>query len=151
MTSLNRRAIAAAAVASAALTLSACGSSTDSTPAATAPTSTAPSVAAPAGEESTLAAGEYEAEGVYQSPAGVQRVEVSLTLADDGTVSELNVNGLASSGESAQFQKLFESGINAEVVGKPITELDVSEVSGSSLTSGGFNAAVADIIAQAQA
>ena len=36
-------------------------------------------------------------------------------------------------------------------IGKKITELDVDKVAGSSLTSGGFNAAVEDIVGQAQA
>ncbi|HPU13700.1 MAG TPA: FMN-binding protein [Aeromicrobium sp.] len=149
MTTTKRRLLAAATATSALLLLAACGSSAE--PAAQKTAQSGETSAAPASGSDAFVAGDYEAEGVYQSPAGVQRVAVSLTLAADGTVTDLDVDGLASSGESAQFQKLFESGINDEVVGKSIAELDVSEVSGSSLTSGGFNAAIDDIISQAQA
>ncbi len=150
MTTTKRRLLAAAAATSALSILAACGSSAQ-TAAEDPAQSVETSVAAPADSSGDFTAGDFEAEGVYQSPAGVQRVAVSLTLSADGTITDLDVDGLASSGESSQFQKLFESGINAEVVGKSITDLDVSEVSGSSLTSGGFNAAIDDIISQAQA
>ena len=151
MTTTKRRLFAAAAAAatSALLLLAACGSNAET--AAQKPVQSGETAAAPAAGSVDFTAGDFEAEGVYQSPAGVQRVAVSLTLSADGTITDLDVDGLASSGESSQFQKLFESGINAEVVGKSITDLDVSEVSGSSLTSGGFNAAIDDIISQAQA
>ena len=42
-------------------------------------------------------------------------------------------------------------GISEEVVGKALDDLNVSRVAGSSLTSGGFNAAVDDIKEQAAA
>ncbi len=53
--------------------------------------------------------------------------------------------------ETERYQGEFIDGIADEVVGKPIDELNVSRVAGSSLTSGGFNDAVASIKEQAAA
>ncbi len=63
----------------------------------------------------------------------------------------MSVDPEATDDQALQFQTRFADGIADEVVGKKIDELDVSKVSGSSLTSGGFNAAIEDIISQAQA
>ena len=96
-------------------------------------------------------AGDYSAEGSYQTPAGQQSVEVELTLEDDGTITAVEVTPQADGGNSEQFQTKFAGGIADVVVGKKITELDVSKVSGSSLTSGGFNAAIDEITGDAAA
>ena len=80
-----------------------------------------------------------------------QAIEVEVTLAADGTITELDADGQAESGNSEQFQGKFESGIDAKVEGRKITELDIDKVSGSSLTSGGFNDAIEQIIGQAKA
>lgn len=96
-------------------------------------------------------AGDYDAEGSYQTPGGQQSVEVKMTLTGDGTVSKVEVVPQAESGNSVQFQGKFASGISGEVTGKKIDDLQVSKVSGSSLTSGGFNAAVEKIKSEAKA
>src|SRR6478735_1599913 len=62
--------------------------------------------------------------------------------AECDVVTAVDVTGSATSGNSKQYQSAFISGISAEVVGKDIDSLDVSKVAGSSLTSGGFNAAL---------
>ncbi|MHD0330680.1 hypothetical protein ACY18M_17150, partial [Proteus mirabilis] len=54
-------------------------------------------------------------------------------------------------GESREYQAKFASGFKTLVVGKKIDEVSLSRVAGSSLTSGGFNAALADIESQAKA
>lgn len=95
-------------------------------------------------------AGSYEAEGSYLNPrGGVEKVLVSLTLDDAGTISAVDVTSEAVTPDSKQYQGQFISGIADEVVGKSIDELSVDKVAGSSLTSGGFNAAVDDIRTQA--
>lgn len=151
-----RHAFVAGVAASTLLMTAACGAD-EGSPGSGSESGSTPSVApapdddlAHPDEDVTFRAGEYEAEGSYNTPGGVQRVEVELDLSEDGTITDLDVDGQAESGNSVQFQGLFESGIEAEVVGKKITELTVTEVSGSSLTSDGFNAAIADIIGQAQ-
>lgn len=94
--------------------------------------------------------GTYTATGSYVSPGGEESVEVALTLAD-GVVSDVEVTSLAKHPNSERFQGEFISGITDVVVGVPIDELAVDKVAGSSLTSGGFNAAVEDIKGQARA
>lgn len=92
--------------------------------------------------------GTYQATGGYVSPGGQQQVDVSLTLAD-GVVTAVLVTPEAIDPRSQSFQEQFASGIEDVVVGVPLDELAVDVVSGSSLTSGGFNDAVEQIKAEA--
>ncbi|TPW72773.1 FMN-binding protein [Schumannella sp. 10F1B-5-1] len=88
--------------------------------------------------------GSYTATGEYQSPGGNESIEVTLTLADS-KVTKAEVVPHASSGNAKQYQTQFSEGISGEVVGKSLDELSVTRVSGSSLTSRGFNDAVDQI------
>lgn len=92
--------------------------------------------------------GSYTEDGGYTSPGGPQTVTVKLTLADD-KVTAVTVTGHATDPTAKGYQAQFVSGISAEVVGKDIDTINVSRVSGSSLTSGGFNAALKAIKADA--
>ncbi|QYH35458.1 FMN-binding protein [Salinibacterium sp. M195] len=94
--------------------------------------------------------GSYTETGDYISPNGAEQVEVTLTLASN-VITDVTVVGFGESPNSQQFQGEFINGIAAEVVGKNIDELSVDKVAGSSLTSGGFNNAVAAIKADALA
>lgn len=94
--------------------------------------------------------GTYTADGSYQTPETVEQISVTLTL-EDGIVTEVEVTGEPQARETEQYQGQFIDGIAEEVVGVSIDELNVSRVAGSSLTSGGFNAAVEDIKDQAAA
>jgi hypothetical protein len=150
--------------------LAACSSTTASdSSAADAATTTAPTAAAPtaaaapessapssdaAGSSSAsgsaYADGTYDAQGSYTSPGGNETVGVSLTLAD-GVITDVTVTPESENPTGQQYQGRFASGISGEVVGKPLDEIDVTKVSGSSLTSGGFNDAVETIKADATA
>ncbi|PPH06308.1 hypothetical protein C5C44_01755 [Rathayibacter sp. AY1F6] len=142
--------------------LAACSSTTTTgSDAADAATTTAPSTATSSAPEATGAAssaasgssyadGTYEAEGGYTSPGGNEKVGVSLTLAD-GVVTDVTVTPESENPTGQQYQSRFAGGIAGEVVGKQLDELKVSKVSGSSLTSGGFNDAVETIKADATA
>jgi uncharacterized protein with FMN-binding domain len=112
--------------------------------------SAAPSAAASSGTGggSAYADGTYTAEGSYTSPGGKESIQVSLTLSGD-VVSAVKVTPEATSGNAKQYQTAFASGIADEVVGVDIDDLSVDKVSGSSLTSDGFNAAVETIKADA--
>lgn len=99
----------------------------------------------------TFTAGEYSAEGSYSTPGGQEKLKVDLTLAEDGTISALTVTPEGQSPNSKIFQGKFASGISDVAVGKNIASLKVDKVAGSSLSSGGFNAALDDIAGQAQA
>ncbi|WP_435746193.1 FMN-binding protein [Microbacterium sp. PMB16] len=94
--------------------------------------------------------GTYTADGQYQTPETVEKISVTLTLAD-GVVTDVEVTGDPQAPETERYQGEFIDGIADEVEGKSIDELDVSRVAGSSLTSGGFNAAVDAIKEQAAA
>lgn len=99
---------------------------------------------------STYRNGEYSATGDYQTPGGTQSIGVTLTL-DNDVVTAVSLDRSQTRGTSAEFQEKFDSGIAAQVVGKNIDDLDVAKVAGSSLTSGGFNAAVDEIQSEARA
>jgi uncharacterized protein with FMN-binding domain len=107
---------------------------------------------APAGPD-TVASGDYAdgtytESGDYQAPSGSETVEVTLTLADN-VITEVEVVGDATDGQAKLHQGEFADGIADVVVGKNIDEISVDKVGGSSLTSGGFNAAVDAIKADA--
>lgn len=168
LTSIQRRLFSGAAALAAAGTLSAC-SAAAAEPATTADTeagadSGSTAAATQSGTESSTAGsssaaeesasgyqdGTYEASGSYVSPGGTESVSVELTLSD-GVVTAITVTPGAKHPTSQQYQQAFASGIADEVVGVSIDELDVDAVSGSSLTSGGFNQAVEQIKQDARA
>lgn len=95
--------------------------------------------------------GTYTADGTYVDGGGVsETISVTITLAGD-VVTAVEVAGDAASPQSRQYQSAFIGGISDEVVGEAIDDLSVSRVSGSSLTSGGFNDALETIKSEAQA
>lgn len=168
-TAIRKNAARSTAVAAIILTgLSACsgGDATTTTPAPSQPSETATdqadsgatdSPASDTGDEATedssaenngSGTGTFTATGDYRSPGGSQQVEVSVTL-DDGTITAVEVTPHASDPTSAAFQEDFAANVADQVVGKPISEAKVSKVSGSSLTSQGFNAALDQIAAEA--
>jgi len=93
--------------------------------------------------------GTYSATGAYMSPGGQDHVTVSLTLKDD-IVTSATVTAVGDN-TSRRYQSMFISSYTPYVVGKDVSTLKLSKVSGSSLTSMGFNAAVEQIKAQAKA
>ncbi|MFT3715777.1 MAG: FMN-binding protein [Gordonia sp. (in: high G+C Gram-positive bacteria)] len=96
-------------------------------------------------------AGTYTAEDGYITPGGRSEVKVELTIDDKGTISAVTVTPEATNSNSIIFQTKFAGGIADEIVGKSIDELNVTKVSGSSLTSNGFNKAVETIKGEAKA
>lgn len=92
--------------------------------------------------------GTYTANGSYSSPDGQEEIAVTVTVKSN-LVTAVAVSSLQSEGEGAQYQAQFESGISSVVVGKSLDSLSVSTVAGSSLTSQGFNAALAIIRSKA--
>jgi uncharacterized protein with FMN-binding domain len=94
--------------------------------------------------------GTYNATGTYTSPGGSQAIEVSVTVSN-GTVTATSATEKASDNESQEFQEDFISGYKSLVVGKSLSSISLSRVSGSSLTSQGFNNAIEQIKEQAKA
>lgn len=101
-----------------------------------------------AATEQSYADGTYSAEGEYATPETVEKIEVTITLADN-VITAVEVAGTPMRPETVRFQGQFIDGIADEVVGVDIDKINVKRVAGSSLTSGGFNKAVDAIKAQA--
>ncbi|QUD83771.1 FMN-binding protein [Gordonia polyisoprenivorans] len=139
-----------AAVAAVGLATAACGSDDATASDATQSTGAATSATGAAGGSGEYKSGTYSATGHYVSPGGPQQIGVTVTL-DNATITKVDLDRSHTRGTSAEFQAKFAGGINSEVVGKNIDDLDVHKVSGSSLTSGGFNDAIAQIKSQARA
>lgn len=93
--------------------------------------------------------GSYSGDGAYMTPEGVADMKVEMTI-EGGVVKSVSVKAIAKSEVSNKFQVGFNNNIQSLVVGKKLSELeDFSVVSGSSLTSAGFNKAIAEIKASA--
>ena len=151
-TALARTGGVVAAMAAVGLVAGACSSgdsgSGDSTTATTADSSAA-TEAADAGSGG-YKDGEYTARGEYISPGGPQSVGVTVTLSNS-VITAVSVDTSQTKGPSLEYQGKFAGGISDVVVGKSIDEIEVDKVSGSSLTSGGFNEAITLIKEEAQA
>ena len=94
--------------------------------------------------DESYADGTYSADGSYQAPSGTESITVELTLADD-VVTDITVTPQATDPTASGMQANFASGIADQVVGQDIDTLNITRVSGSSLTSGGFKIAIAAI------
>lgn len=120
---------------------------TISIPPATTPTPTTPNPSpAPTRQPSTSGTtyknGTYSAKGTFNTPDGSVQIGVTITLASDKITTVSIDDSNISSRESQQYTTRFVNGINQLVVGKSINSVDVSRVSGASLTPIGFNKAL---------
>lgn len=126
------------------------GQDVDTTSAVTTPqeertTTTAPAMKAAIDYKN----GEYNAVGEYTVPGAKEQLGVTLTLTD-GVVTAVEVEQLATLPISKMKQKEFAENYKAQVMGKNIDDVELSKISGSSLTPKGFNDAVEKIKTQAQ-
>jgi uncharacterized protein with FMN-binding domain len=93
--------------------------------------------------------GSYTAPGTYASPGGTEHISVTLTLAKN-VITAMKVITVKADPTATGYEQLFEGGIAAATVGKNINTLNIGVVAGSSLTSMGFNNALATIKADAK-
>lgn len=100
--------------------------------------------------DAEYADGTYTATGSYVSPGGQESVEVEITL-DADVITAVTVTPQASNPNSQRYQGEFADGIADVVVGQQVDQIAVDRVAGSSLTSGGFNEALEQILAEASA
>ncbi|MEH3033221.1 MAG: FMN-binding protein [Aeromicrobium erythreum] len=149
-TSPLTKTVLAAGAGTALLLTAACGGSEEASTSTPAPSQQSQDSGDSGSASGSYKAGDYTAKGSYSRPSGTSSVEVEVKLEADGTISDVTVTPEAN-GTSLQYQQKFVSGIKAEVVGKKIDDLDVSKVSGSSLTSQGFNQAIDEIKGDAAA
>lgn len=94
--------------------------------------------------------GTYAVVGEYTSPAGAETIHVSLSI-KDGIVTSSTVVGDAQNSISKRMQADFIANYKQFVIGKKISDLSLSKISGSSLTPKGFNDALVKIKTQAKA
>lgn len=92
--------------------------------------------------------GVYSTTGNYVSPAGPETIDVTLTV-KDGLIADASVKANATNPISLKLQGMFIDGYKEFVIGKKLSDLSLSKVSGSSLTPKGFNEALAEIRTQA--
>jgi len=93
--------------------------------------------------------GAYTEDGHYQSPGGPESITVKVIL-QNGKIVDSEVTSRAELPNSRIFQGKFIGGYKEFVTGKNIDEVNLTHVSGSSLTSKGFNDAIEKIKADAK-
>lgn len=126
-------------------------SSADTTASSQTPnTSTSADTPSTTTTSATYKDGTYTATGSYSSPGGTEKIGVTVTL-KDGVVTSSSLDTSKATGDAAEYQDQFASGYKKLVIGKNIDSISLSRVSGSSLTSNGFNDALDAIKQQAKA
>jgi uncharacterized protein with FMN-binding domain len=93
--------------------------------------------------------GTYSEPGTYASPGGQEHIKVTLTLKSN-VITSMKVITVKADPTATGYEQMFEGGIGAATVGKNINSLNIGVVAGSSLTSQGFNQALAAIKADAK-
>jgi uncharacterized protein with FMN-binding domain len=98
----------------------------------------------------TFKNGTYTASETYRTEGGLEGLTVKLTIANNA-VSDVSVEQNPSNHESEEYQDLFESKYKSKIVGKALSTLQLSRISGASDTTDSFNEALDAIRAKAQA
>lgn len=111
--------------------------------------STTKAVPVESAKKSTYKDGTYTVKTEYKSPEGLEPMGVTVVLAND-IITSTNFDVLATVPISKKLQEAFSSSYKSVVVGKNLDAANVGIVAGASLTSGGFNDALAKIKAQAK-
>jgi uncharacterized protein with FMN-binding domain len=145
----SRTALATAASLSLIGALAGCASTT-STDSAGSSASSGTSANSTSDNTSSYKDGTYTADGTYVSPGGQEEIAVTVTVKSN-LITAVNVKSVMADSEAAEYQSRFASGISSLAIGKSLATLSVTNVAGSSLTSQGFNAALATIRSNAQA
>lgn len=99
---------------------------------------------------SGYADGTYSAGAAYRVPGTIESIKVSVTLAN-GIITNASVSQSGIEPESARYQEGFASAYRSYVIGKSIGSVNVSRISGASLTTEGFSNALAQIASKAAA
>jgi uncharacterized protein with FMN-binding domain len=145
----HRIAAATATTVSIAAIIAGCSGDSSDDPAGPAtPSSTAPATttARPNTGSSRYRDGYYQAKGWYGGLPS--NIDVALTLRDD-RITDVQVTANATDPTSLDYQERFADAVPQVVVGKPIDEVRVSRLAGSSGTPDGFNEAIEKIKDQA--
>ncbi|WP_432082748.1 hypothetical protein [Streptomyces sp. WAC 04229] len=144
MTDLNKKIATAAMLGlSAGAVLVGCSSPDDPD---TPPSTSASRSAAPTATGSGYADGTYSADGEY----GTQDSSIGVTVTlDQGVITQVEVAPHATNETSRDFQDRFADAAPEAVEGRPIDDVRLDRLAGSSGTPDGFNDALAKIKAEA--
>lgn len=100
-------------------------------------------------EEAAPGDQEVSVETTYQSPAQLENVSFTLSVDEEGVITRAESTVLAEHPISIMRQESFAAEFPAALQGKKLAELtQVDRIGGSSLTTGAFNRALADLKAQ---
>ena len=94
--------------------------------------------------------GQYTASASYEAPGETESITISVTLTAN-IITGTSAKSGSNSPVSSLYQQQFIAGYKQQIVGKNINSVKLSRISGSSLTSQGFNEALTQIKKQAQA
>lgn len=94
--------------------------------------------------------GTFIASSSYYVPHGNENIQVSLTI-NSGVITNVSIQNSEGDHTSARYQEDFNAVYKNYVVGKKISGLQLSVVSGASDTTQGFNDALSQITSKAQA
>ena len=111
-----------------------------------APTTARVATTAPPSQRNRYADGTYTAAGQYGG--GPSFITVKATLAN-GVITAVAVTPHATVPRSLELQRRFAAAVPKVVVGRPIDQVNVGRLAGSSNTPKGFNAAIRQIKDQA--
>lgn len=113
-------------------------------------TTTSSPPTSPSSGASSFKDGTYSASSNYYVPNGYESIDVSLTL-QNGVITGASVKNSESNNVSASFQQDFASEYKSYVVGKKLSDLQLSVIAGASDTTMAFSSALNQIGTKAQA
>lgn len=100
----------------------------------------------PAAAATVYKNGAHSVTSSYTAPGNAHHtMTVTLTLVEDKVTDSNIVFGGDKVGESTKYQNRFAAAYKTAVVGKTLDTIKLSRVGGASLTTGGFNDAIANI------
>ena len=94
--------------------------------------------------------GNYTATGQYNSPDGVEKIDVTIVVANN-MITDTTAKPQPASYTSMRYQGWFLDAYKTMVVGKKLSSVKLGNVSGSSLTPIGYDDAITQIQQQAKA
>lgn len=118
------------------------GTSEDGTAPATPSSTPATTTPRPSAGSSRYRDGDYEAKGWYGGLPS--NIDVAITLRDDRII-DVQVTANATDPTSLDYQQRFAAAVPDVVAGRPIDEVRISRLAGSSGTPDGFNEAIEKI------
>lgn len=111
---------------------------------------TSSQTATTATKATTLTDGTYSASSSFSTPGGADAIKLSLTI-KDGVVTNATATTVTDDNTSRSYDDRFLDAYKEVVVGKKVSDLNLSRVAGASLTTQGFNDALQKIETEAEA